>query len=292
MSRKVKSLESEQLFWAYVREHELVAIKFGMAKCPPCKVIKPEFERLAAMTDAGWWAGSVDVTQSAIQPVADTFQVEDVPVFHFFHNGEHLPKLTYQGADAHKLKTRIADLKLCLKHATTPRHQTQTATATASATALTGAASSGSRVAAAAAVPVVSASASASPRTLAGISDATVERTTNTNAIVLDKPSNSYSGRVVGIHSAGTRNSQEFGKRSPGHTQTRPHIPSPVAKEAGKQPEGAGSADIAVKNRRDRANANVEHNHSDKRGMRRAGRRSRHRSGRSASAAASRCVVS
>lgn len=101
-TRPPEQLETAREFKHYIRGRERVIVKWGMAKCDPCKVIAPKFKKLAA-SHPGLALAETDLLLPAMSSVANSYQVTTVPVFHFFFQGKHRPELTYQGIDGDKL---------------------------------------------------------------------------------------------------------------------------------------------------------------------------------------------
>lgn len=98
----VEELETAREFKNYTRGREKVVVKWGMPKCPPCKLIAPTFEKLSE-THPGLALAEANVTSRAMGGIVDQYDVNKVPMFHFFHNGKHLPELNYQGVNPDRL---------------------------------------------------------------------------------------------------------------------------------------------------------------------------------------------
>lgn len=78
---------------------------FIFCRCPPCKAIKPLYEKLSDKYEAVAF-GKIDIDQN--QDAAMEFQISSVPTFIFYHG-----KVKYEqfsGADKAQLESVIKDL--------------------------------------------------------------------------------------------------------------------------------------------------------------------------------------
>ena len=78
----------------------------SIARCPPCKAIKPIYEELSTKyTDVAF--GKVDIDENS--DAAVEFEIHAVPTFIFFDGEE--PIETFSGADPTKLESFVKDLQ-------------------------------------------------------------------------------------------------------------------------------------------------------------------------------------
>ena len=85
-------------------EKEAIAIvDFGATWCGPCKLIKPEFSKLAASYTGK--AAFIDCDIDEHQEIADKFEIQSVPTFIVFKSGVKVD--TFSGADASKLRAMV-----------------------------------------------------------------------------------------------------------------------------------------------------------------------------------------
>lgn len=109
----VPDLATAEAFEEYLQKNDFVAVKFGMPGCKPCKVVAPAFERLPSKLPKVALA-TIDATKRNVREIVQQYDVDGVPVFHFFHKAKHRPELTYQGINPDKLWKRahaLAHLK-------------------------------------------------------------------------------------------------------------------------------------------------------------------------------------
>eukprot|EP00536_Pseudo-nitzschia_multiseries_P015743 jgi/Psemu1/247091/estExt_Genewise1.C_9420020 len=96
----VKYLKSMEDYEAMMQESKtkLVVIDFTATWCPPCRMIAPIFEQMAAETpDAAFYKVDVDDASD----VAAVCNIEAMPTFQFYKDGEMVEVLT--GANPAKL---------------------------------------------------------------------------------------------------------------------------------------------------------------------------------------------
>lgn len=81
-------LKSNETVQDYLKEGQIGIVKFATTTCPPCKMMKPVFEKLAETE------GLKDVVFIAADanshPQAGTYQVSSVPTLLFFKGAEVL----------------------------------------------------------------------------------------------------------------------------------------------------------------------------------------------------------
>jgi thiol-disulfide isomerase/thioredoxin len=90
---------------AFLQKNDFVAIKFGMPGCKPCKTIAPAFEQLLKKFPKVALA-TIDATRRRVRQMVEQYDIDGVPVFHFFHKTKHQQDLTYQGINPDKLSKR------------------------------------------------------------------------------------------------------------------------------------------------------------------------------------------
>ena len=97
-------MENKEEFDALLEESgdKLVVIDFHAAWCGPCKLIGPKFVKMAEdYPDAVFVKVDVDENEET----AEACEVEAMPTFQLFRNGEKIDGMT--GSDATKLKELI-----------------------------------------------------------------------------------------------------------------------------------------------------------------------------------------
>lgn len=99
-----------------------VVLDFTATWCPPCKRIAPVFEKLAKDNPEIEFY-KVDVDDAA--DVAEKCEIQSMPTFKFFHNGECVK--TFSGASEEQLQNSLDELKAkwnatCLVHYYVKKH--------------------------------------------------------------------------------------------------------------------------------------------------------------------------
>ncbi|MGW5657833.1 thioredoxin family protein [Streptomyces humi] len=102
----IKVTSAEQ-FNTLLETHQKVVVDFMAVWCGPCKLIKPEFERLS--TEPEYRAirfAVIDVDQ--VPDVSEKAGIRAMPTFQTFENGEKKGELL--GADPNKLRKLMDEL--------------------------------------------------------------------------------------------------------------------------------------------------------------------------------------
>ena len=87
---------------------KLLVIDFTAAWCPPCKMIAPKFEAMAAeFTDVVFKKVDVDVNFEAAQEAG----IQAMPTFKFYKGGKEIEGSNVMGASEAKLREGITALK-------------------------------------------------------------------------------------------------------------------------------------------------------------------------------------
>ena len=86
-----------------IKKAPIAIVDFGASWCGPCKFIKPEFHKLSE--EFGSKATFIEVDIDEHQDIADKFEIQSVPTFMVFKNGNKVDATT--GADASKLRAFI-----------------------------------------------------------------------------------------------------------------------------------------------------------------------------------------
>ena len=84
---------------------KLLVIDFTASWCPPCKMIAPKFEAMAAEnTDVVFKKIDVDQNSEAAQAAG----IQAMPTFKFYKGGAELTGAMVQGANEQKIKDAVA----------------------------------------------------------------------------------------------------------------------------------------------------------------------------------------
>ncbi|ORX55181.1 DUF862-domain-containing protein [Hesseltinella vesiculosa] len=119
----VQTVTSLQTLDSLLNTYPAVAVFFTSATCPPCRVIKPDFERLIHEKNEGVASLrilGVIVDTSMAYDVGAKFQVRATPTFMFFHKGVKMTE--FRGANFAELKSSI-DLLLFTAHPPHPHRK-------------------------------------------------------------------------------------------------------------------------------------------------------------------------
>jgi thioredoxin 1 len=86
-----------------IKKAPIAIVDFGAEWCGPCKFIKPEFKKLADEHNGKAVFLECDIDEH--QDIADKFEIQSVPTFIVFKNGNKVD--TFTGADSAKLRAMV-----------------------------------------------------------------------------------------------------------------------------------------------------------------------------------------
>ncbi|KAJ6438249.1 thioredoxin domain-containing protein [Purpureocillium lavendulum] len=101
----VSEITSLEQFEEVIKGNPKVVVDFTASWCPPCKMIKPIFAKLAEEQGEVKFV-SVDVDE--VPAVTQKYGIRAMPTFMMFKDGEKVDDLT--GADQVALKTKVTAL--------------------------------------------------------------------------------------------------------------------------------------------------------------------------------------
>lgn len=94
-------------FQNLIANNKKVVVDFTATWCGPCKMIGPEFEKLAQDTNYSQWTFcKVDVDEG--EEIANECNVSSMPTFHYYVDGKLVDQ--FSGASAETLRNKFASL--------------------------------------------------------------------------------------------------------------------------------------------------------------------------------------
>jgi thioredoxin 1 len=100
----IKNMQQKQTL---IQNHDLCVIDMYGEWCAPCKLIAPKFAELAKTYNRKNMCALVKEDVDLELPVVGNIDIQGVPTFLFYVNGQLRPELTVTGADINQVEAKI-----------------------------------------------------------------------------------------------------------------------------------------------------------------------------------------
>ena len=103
----VETIKSQEQRNELISKNQVVVIDNYTTWCGPCKLIAPDYEKLAHYFSN---APCVLAKEDAEEEIEGAPPVTGVPCFHFYIKGKYIPKLTVTGGNIKQVKENLESL--------------------------------------------------------------------------------------------------------------------------------------------------------------------------------------
>ncbi len=100
----VQNVSSRDALLRSIHGERLVVVDFYSTNCPPCRSIAPKLDELAKNYD---FVNFHKVNIDTLPKVANEFNIENIPTFHFYENGSQIHQIV--GANLPAIKKVLAE---------------------------------------------------------------------------------------------------------------------------------------------------------------------------------------